>query len=283
MRIAASWWLTVLFCLLLTASYLAVVFGERPFASWMAFLLHSPAGLALSIGLALNIAIASIRVVLQRLRKPLLDTKTVMAMDTWFAVPASGSDAAARAAAWMAGRGFPATVTGNTVTAIKGKYSFLPGTLMRAGIVLLMAALLISAHTRKTGELVLHEGEEGNLFGEKIALSAINATLPADHLQVGDESSFKLKDVSAVLTAQGADRTIDTRWPVRIAGRFCRISHLGYTQPITVTTDTGSFSKTLDLDVLPPEEPARGSRSSISAHHFPLPKDDLKGLLTEVI
>ncbi len=252
MRITASWWLTALFCILMLATYIAATFGEHPFARWISFLLLSPTGLALYCGLAINIMLVSIRVVLLPLQRPLPSRDTVMSMDTWFTVPASGANAASRAAAWMTGREFPAAITGNTVSAIKGKYSFLPGTIMRAGIVLLMAALLISAHTRKTGELALHEGEEGDLFGEKVALRAINAPLPADYLQVGDESSFKLKDVSAVLTAQGADQIIDTRWPVRIAGRFCRISHFGYTQPITVTTDTGSFSKKLDLDVLPP-------------------------------
>ena len=252
MRIAASWWLTALFCLLLVAAYLAATFGEHPFARWIAFLMHSPTGLALYCGLALNIALASIRVVMERLQRPILSRESILSMDTWFRIPASGTDAVPRAAAWMAARGFPAAISGGTVSAIKGKYSFLPGTILRTGLVLLLAALLISAHARTAGDLVLHEGEQGDLFGEKVLLRAITASLPADYLQVGDESSFKLENVSAVLAAQGNDHTLFTGWPVRVAGRACRIIHIGYTQPITVTTAAGSIAKSEDLDVLPP-------------------------------
>jgi hypothetical protein len=253
LRIASSWWLTALFCLLLMATYIvAVAFDDHSFSRWTSFLLHSPAGLTLYCGLAVNIALAGIRIVVLRLREPEHSREGVLSMDTWFAVPATGAEGTSRAAAWMAARGFPPTVAGSSVSAVQGKYSFLPGTILRAGLVLLFAALLISAHTRSTGDLVLHEGDQGDLSGETVALRTIHAPLPPDYLQVGDESSFKVTEVSAVLTAKGTDRTITPGWPARIAGRYCRIIHFGYTQQLTVTTATGSFSKTLDLDVLPP-------------------------------
>ena len=149
---------------------------------------------------------------------------------------------------------------------------------------MLLAALLVSAHTRKIGELVLHEGDQGDLFGRTVTLRSIQALLPADHLQVGDESSFKLSGVSAVLATKGTDATIGTSWPILVAGRYCRIVHLGYyIQPVAVATAAGSFSGPLDLDLLPPGKSqiiAPGSSGLLFTFSLQPEKTISKGLLT---
>ena len=257
-----SWWLTAFLLLSLAAVYLVFSFGRNPYPAWVAFIFHTPFGIAIYLGMIINLAAASIRIVLARLRPQLLLTPdSIRAMDIYGAFPLNDAGTLRAAADLLK---MPVSVDGLQETGMRqatGTWSFLPGTVFRAGLVLALIGLLVSVHTRKTDDTVLREGENREVQGSSVALTAVRADLPADHLQVGDDGTFLLEGVSAQLAVNGAAAVITPGFPTRINGRWYRIRHLGYAQALTVTVRGQRSSLVADLDLLPP------GRSSI----VPLP------------
>lgn len=255
-KAVSSWWGTVVLLLSLCASYLYFTFDDNTYRNWIDFVFYTPAGLVLYFALIVNIISVTARVAYEKLKGQCQSSKeavdAIKGMDTWIEVPADVP--VERVVEWVKKAGFRVNITGDSVSALKGKFSFLPGTVARAGLVVLMTAFLISMHLRKTEDAVLHEGESGLFFGKKISLTAIESSLPEEFLQVGEKSTFGLDNVSAKLSASQKTYSVTAGFPVRIDGLYFRITDIGLYQPLSVKPQGAfdPFTSSVDLDILPP-------------------------------
>lgn len=248
----SSWWLTAHLVLLLGGLYVFFSFGKNPYPQWKAFVFSSSAGLAIYAGLIINLAAATVRVVVHRLNHPALSAETVRRMDSHAEMPLSVNDAIALISAWIKRKGFNAVLTESGIRAVRGKYSFLPGTAFRLGLIIVLTSLLFSAHLRRVETKVVHESEEAAFFGKSVTLASVHPDLPDDFLQVGEDSTLMLERVSARITSGGETFTVTSRSPERINGLYYRIVHLVYSQPAAVKGIGKPFVRPIDLDVLPP-------------------------------
>jgi hypothetical protein len=248
----SSWRLTTALLLGLVSLYVYFTFGERPFVEWLAFVYKTPAGLLLYGFLAFNVLCASIRAAFVKLRSENIAPDTIKGMDAWVELPLAGSDTLG-SVAWTAEKaGYKMDIIGASASSSKGRYSFLPGTVLRAGIVILMIAYIFSINLRKTDRAVFYEGGERELIGKLFSLGEITPNLPEDFLQVGEKSSLKLDDVSASVSESDKTYTVTPGVPVKVSDVYLRITHMGYMQPISGRTPTTVFDWDAFLDVLPP-------------------------------
>jgi|Deesub1362A_J573_1020465.scaffolds.fasta_scaffold00093_8 hypothetical protein len=246
-RLVSSWQFTLILLLLLCTSYVFLTFTERPYEKWINFIFHTPAGLILYIGLIVNLISLNIRIACSRLKRKTVTLESIKNMDTYIELPANAPHLGETITAWAKKKGFHTDTDKNYVIALKGKLSFLPGTLFRTGLIVLMTALLFSAYLRKTEEAVFHEGDK--LFGKNIYLTSIKSNLPEEFLQVGEKSIFKLNGVSATLSTSTKTYSITSGFPTKIKGKYYRITNLGFSQPFSVGK---SPTENADIDILPP-------------------------------
>lgn len=233
------------------AAYLLFTLGEEPYPRWVRFVFFTPTGLFFYLGLIVNILLASIRTALDRIRVPGITADGIKAMDAWAELP-SRDNGLQKTAAWMRKKGFSITVRGRTIHGARGRYSFLPGMAMRTGVLVLLVSLLISVHTRETLSRLVHPGDALTFFGPAVTASEIEADLPQDFLQVGDDSSFLIEKARVKISSSRRTYTITQEFPVRINGDYVRLVHLGYAQPFTVRWNGRHIEKRIDLDILPP-------------------------------
>ncbi|MBI5641202.1 MAG: hypothetical protein HZA17_12340 [Nitrospirae bacterium] len=281
-KAVSSWWLTFFLLLCLSASYIYLSFGERPFDGWLRFLFFSSAAIAFYLGLIFNLIAVSIRVILVRLDRQKASLEELRDMDTSVELPCSGDNHSEVIGAWMRHKGFSPVTDGRTITGTKGRFSFLPGTVMRAGLVLLLISLLISMHMRKTDEGVLHEGQQREFFSRQVLLKGIRANLPAEFLSVGEKGGFMLKVISAELISSGRPHTITGGFPSYIDGLYLRIVNIGFFQPFSLKTEQGDLQKDLYLDIFPPGKPDAVTLAPETVLSFSLQPEKTykKGLLT---
>src|SRR5574337_89870 len=123
---------------------------------------------------------------------------------------------------------------------------------MRAGFLVLMISLLISVHTRVTLSRIVHEGESSAFFGSTVTISSIEADLPRDFLQVGDDSTFLIEKTVLRASSSGRTFTVTPGLPTRIESDYFRVIHLGYAQPLAMRKNGTDTEKRADLDILPP-------------------------------
>src|SRR3990172_8279008 len=240
----SSWWLTVLLLLCLGATYLYFSFGEKPFDAWINFVFFSAPGALLYAALIANILSASVRVVFRRLRH-VPAPAGIMQMDVHEKVPLSGDDPSGAISGWMNKRGFRTTTAGNIISGTRGRFSFLPGTIFRSGLIIMMVALFFSSHLRRTAVAFLHDGDEKVFFGNRISVTDIRSNIPAEFLAVGEKSTFRLDNISSGLKASGKTYRISGGFPSRIDGLYYRIVDTGFTQPVSLKTPAGEFQKNL--------------------------------------
>lgn len=250
-KTAGSWWTTAVLLLSLCALYIYFTFTDNPYSGWLNFLFHTPAGLFICIAFIANMGFANLRIIFDRLKHVPPSPEAIRFMDVSIVIPVSGAADLEKMAEWMKEHGFTGEIRDNSIKARKGKFSFLPGTLVRTGLIMLSTALLFSVHLRKTEETKLHEKEMHSFSGSKITLNSIKANLPGDFLQVG-EGTFKLDKVSAALIASGDTYTITSGFPVKIKGRYYRISDVGFSQELSLESSGQKTEKLLDLNILPP-------------------------------
>jgi hypothetical protein len=248
----SSGWLAAFLVFLLLSAYLSFSPGENPYPDWTRFLFGTPAGLAVYLGLILNFLLAAMRASLKALSRKAPGPDTIMGMDSHAALTVPARVSQFEVADWMRKMGFRPRVCGNSVSAVKGRFSFLPGAFVRLGIAVLMMSSLASARGRDVSAAVMHEGDSADFFGRRVSLDGIRSGLPGTFLQVGDESSFRLKGVRAKLTVKGKAHDIGAGFPKRICGLHFKAAHFGYSQDIELETQEGKVSKRLDLDILPP-------------------------------
>jgi len=247
----SSWWTTAGLVLACAAAYIVCLFGASPYADWTGFLFHRPAGLFLYCALILNLLLASLRIASAKLSRPAITLAVIQAMDVHTTLPVN-PDVMNTLTASLTQKGFIVAQKGLSVRATMNHYSFLPGTVLRLGIVVLLAAVLLSVHTRKSAETILHEGDAIGPPGKELTLKSITADLPTKFLQVGEESTFRLNSVQAVLQSADSTETVTAGFPVRISRTYYRVTHFGFTLPVLLTNRSGVLQKNLDLDILPP-------------------------------
>lgn len=247
-----SWWLTALLLLSLVAAYLSFSFGRNPFPAWSAFVFHSAGGIAIVLGLIVNLGAATVRIVIVRLRRPVLSPEEIRAMDIHGVHPLQNDRIVRTAAERFGVAAGTNEIAERGVRRVSGTWSFLPGTIFRLGLMVTLIGLLMTAHGRRTYDTALREGERKDLFGSSIRLAGVIAQLPTDHLQVGEDGTFLLSGVSARIDARGRTVEVTPGFPTRINGLWYRVSHLGYSQEMTVNLRGVRHSVTADLDLLPP-------------------------------
>ena len=251
-RLFASWWLTGLLSLFMGAVYIFFTFGQSPYGKWMDFLFRTPAGLISYGALIVNLLMASVRVMYERLRMREITPDEIRIMDVHTEIPAHDRNALQKVAEGIRAHGFPAHIRGDSVSSARGRLSFLPGTVMRSGFVILMVSLLFSAYLRKSEEALLREGEGKVFFGEEVTLDSITSSLPEEFLQVGEDGAFTLEGVSALFSVSGKRFPVSAGFPSRIKGFHYRITNLGFSHFLSVRRASGNFEGMIDLNVLPP-------------------------------
>lgn len=265
LKFLGSWWTTTALLLSVAVLYICFTFTENPYSGWIYFLSHTNSGLLVCIALIANLFFANLRIACDRMRRSPASPADIRAMDSFIEIPATGPDDLEKAADWMKKHGFTGEVRGNSINVRKENLSFLPGALMRTGLIVLITALLFSSHIRKTEEARLHEKETYAFTGSSISLNSIKTNLPDDFLQVGETGTLLLKEVSAVITSSGTSYTITSGFPARINGRYYLISDVGYSQALSLRSSGRKIEKLLDLNILPPGK----------ADIVPLPSGDL--------
>ena len=248
-RYLSSWWMTSGILLFLAASYVACLFGESPYADWTMFIFHTPSGVLLYCSLIANILLATVRIIIRRIAVPQISLKAIQAMDIYSVLP---EEKLTDVAGLLKRKGYTVTVTGSSIHAVKHRYSFLPGTVSRVGIIIFLIAILASSQLRRSSETIIHQGQAMQAFGRQAVLKSISPDIPDQFLQIGEEGTFRLGSVKAELHSPAFTRTVTTGFPVRMDGLYYRITHVGIAQPITFRHSGMEDYILLDLDILPP-------------------------------
>ncbi len=275
-----SWRLTVLFALSLAAIYVYFSPGQDSYARFAHVVFHTIAGMAIYALLVLNLALAGLRVVIGRLGRAGGGPSAIREMDVYGEFPMPDENAREKVVSWLRQQGCSVYSSGEYISGRRGRFSFLPGTLMRAGIVVFMASLVLSVHLRRSEEALLREGESAVIINGEARLEKLEPGLPGEFLRVGESDAFRLEKVSAeIATSAGETITVSGGFPTRAGGLYWRITQLGYHQPVK----TGGGETGFYLDVLPPGKghSVRLSESGPSVLFRLEPESTMKkGLLT---
>ncbi len=249
-RIAASWWTFTALIAAFAAVYLRFAFSQDPYPAWISFVTSSLAGSALSAGLLANLLMINLRIIVDRSRSMPAVPSYVRRMDSWTVVPkpAGGLD---DVAAWLSSRGFDPNGSDDSVSSLKGRYSYLPGVILRTGVAMLLAGLFISSHIRTTETVDLHAGESAAVIGTDLTLASIETDLPADFLKVGESKSLEIENTAVRIQANGHTYQVSPGFPARIGTASVALNHLGYTQDISIA-GAQTAGRRFDLDLLPP-------------------------------
>lgn len=223
------------------------------YGRWEGFVLHSPAGSALYLLFVINIASRVLRHAVGRLRR----SADMAVVDAAFMIPASGEGGVDVVTRTIRDKGFVVARVPGGVCGIKGRYSFIPGLLLRLGIALFMTALLVSANIRKTQEVVLRSGSQGEALGKSVRLASLDAGLPDEFLDMGRQSTFALSNLTARLSVGEKEINISGGFPSEAGGIYFRVMHAGLHHEFSINNGASDFFGVgLNLDVLPPGKTA---------------------------
>lgn len=249
--IASSWRLMFLLMFSMAGSYIYFSFFKEPFEGWTKFLFDDKLGWAIYFGLILNLILISVRSAFDKLSHPNITPGYIKKMDAYRSTSINEVDfnRVSEKIVKLGGRVSSAT---GYASSRKGAWSFLPGLVLRLGVIVFMIAVFVSYHTRNSHEAIIRPGMELTTAGSKVRIESIDAKLPKDFLQVGEGSEFKLDDLKSVVTTSGKSFVIDNRYPKKAGTSYYRVTHLGYTLPLKIVLDKLELRKDFDLDVLPP-------------------------------
>lgn len=247
--IIGSRWAMAAITLAMGSVYVAMTFGESPYTRFTDFIFHSPLGLALYCGLVISLVAMSVLAVVRRIRPiaPSVDAVRSMDAHVHFTDP-QGPDSLEGIAQWLATSGFRPRIVPQGLLARRGALSVLPGTVLRAGVALVMVALLMGAHMRQEQQaIVAGGGESVVLFDREVRAVSISSDISSEYLQVG-KADFVLQGLSALMLEGHAEFRVTGWYPVSHGGLYWRIVHMGYVQPV----EHGGVTEFLELDLLPP-------------------------------
>ena len=250
-RIVSSWWLTAFIGTVLSAVYAFFSLGEDAFEQWRSFIFHSIPGISLYLLLTANLLVISIRIIHSALSYPVPDPAAVKRMDAHVSVDA-GAGTLDRISRWMVSKKFKPLSVKDGLYAVRGRLSFIPGLILRSGIVMIMVSAVFSIHLRKTGEARLREGGHADVLGMEISVEHIRSGLPDEFLQVGERNMFRINSLSAQILVSGSRKSVSNGFPVRVNGRYLRLIHTGFFQPFTFGAQGRRLQEDAYLDILPP-------------------------------
>ncbi len=266
--IGSGWLTALLFALIALAYSFAGARGEEPFALWEHFLTQTASGLLLYTILCLNLLVSSALIIRKRLAVHNSSPEAISKMDALLEISGEirghGLDDIEKL---MLKNGYsPVRQMGNkNLYARKGRLSFIPGVLLRAGLMVVLVSLPVSQTLREQAYVTMTEGDTISVLGSVVTLNGLDVPLPEEFIQTGqagDESLLRLAGLQAALSVGGNEITLHDGVPSTKGGIALRVSHLGYTLPIS--TKEG---KTLAyLDALPPgreSKPAFGMTALI--------------------
>lgn len=254
LKYISSPWTTCTALLLPAAVYVGMSFGGAPYGPFLDFILGSAAGLALYLLLLLNLLAWSVLAVINRKAPESVDAQMVMEMDEYIHMPGEGGMRSLDdAREWIEGMGLGVHGRGEGIIARKGASGIIPGIVLRAALVLVMLSVMMSFQLRRTGEALVAEGgrqgatHPASVLGLEVLPLQIRAELSPEFMSIG-KSGFGLDEASVRLVVDGLEFTATGGYPVRAAGLYWRVEHLGYWQHLSYADTPGS----LMLDVLPP-------------------------------
>ena len=278
-----SGWLTALVLALIALAYsFAGVRGEEPFHLWEHFLLQTASGLLLYTILCLNLLVSSTLIIRKRLAVPDASPRAISKMDASLEIKGQGLEdlnGIDDIEKLMRENGYkPVREMGNkALYAQKGRLSFIPGVLLRAGLLLVLVSLPNSQALREQAYMTMTEGTSLSVLGRNVTLKSLDVPLPEDFIQTGDESLLRLAGLKAALSVDNYDVTLHDGLPSTKSGIALKVSHLGYTLPVS----TAEGKTLVYLDALPPgrqSKPAFGMTAQIMPER-PVKKGLLSGSL----
>jgi hypothetical protein len=244
-----SWRLTVFLALAAVAAYLSFLPSQDAFGAWTRFLFESIWGQALLAALSMNLVFMSMEAVRRKFQPVPIKPCD---LDWCVGVPSGGRHLPEDMAGWAREKRFSPQLRGSVLTARRGAFSLVPGTVLRAGLIMLILAFFLSAKTRQTGEVTLSAGEGRVLLGETVTVTEIESGLPSEHLETGREGSLFLPHVSALITVSGTPVRVTNDYPVSIHGQDYRLTGLGYDLPLFIEYEGNSLPAGGHMDILPP-------------------------------
>jgi len=217
--------------------------GDDPMGRWLHVVFYEPLGMVLWFGLALNLMLRSLWLIIDRLRSrpPAIDE-----MDNVAEIDV-GDDFSD----WLRDH-FGIEFMNKPVAVRQGRYSALPGVLWRIGAVIVMAALLVSSHVRVDESARFSVLQSGKLLGQDVTLTALDAGLPENYLSTGDDAAFSLRKPEATLHLVGRSFTLHESHPGQAEGIYYRMTDIGFFLPVTVSEGAEALDVGGHVEVLPP-------------------------------
>ncbi len=262
---------TSLACILcMGAVYVRYVLGgDDAYGGWVNFLTEHPAGILLFTALPFSLVWGGALSARSALRPPACSPGYIRSLDISAAFRVADGIWAGPLSRWLKQKGFHLKAEPFSGYALKGRWAFLPGTILRVGLVLFLVGFWLSHHGRKVDDVLIRHGATVTLDRAPLILAKIEPGLPATHLQVGRERGFRVRGAKVWFEGHDGPLTVLQGWPVKSGGRNYALAALGYTQTFYRTIpEDGTGTETLDLDVLPPgkEDPVNlfGEEARIS-------------------
>lgn len=251
-HIASSWWLHVLILIILIGCYIHKTGSEGEFLVFIDFLFNTPTGILLYIILLLNLLFITIRIIFNHLstRPP-----AISSMDTFVEIKHSQE-------VWQQIRksfktfNLPSEITEKMIYIKKGRWSLIPGTILRTGIIIFLFSLLLSYHVRSEKERIIHEGALLKLQSRELKVKKIIPHMDKEFLQVGDSSVFEVKKVAVLLEDKERTYHIDSSYPVKIGKYYLKVTHLGLSHKLDIEKNNSKVQLIADLDIFPPGKTA---------------------------
>jgi len=250
LHILSSWWLTGTLTVILSIVFI----GSPDFRDFLSLIFNHPLTLLLYLILLLNLVLISVRIIGRNMRGGLPDTRCLEGMTSHYLFPSPPEPEGL--IHFFRRLGFDPSISGDTGILTRGRYSFLPGTLLRLGLVMILAALMVSFHYREAMERTLHEGDVFTFRGKKGVAERIKPTLPKEFLQVGEKSIFQVDRVNLQLELGGRTIEIDSGLPRSLGGSYFRVSDFGYSHKLGIKKGTDLRELRIDPGVLPPGKTA---------------------------
>ncbi len=263
--ILGSEWTTALVLGLMAFAYaLAGVWGD-PVALLRLFLKQNPIGLALCLLLIANLLTTIVKSTRDIYGHGHPSAEQVRGMDDHIVV----RDRSFAPDKWMLSKGLSLKKTENGFISHKGRFSFVPGLMLKAGLLVILVALPISGSLRQSTDVLMSTGISGQgdpsdlqnqraqVLGHEIRLLRLDAALPTDFMLLATESkgtSLELSGLEAALDVDGKKITLHQGTPQStggVGGLNMRIKYLGYRMRIRSSPPDKPGTLAF-LDALPP-------------------------------
>ncbi len=250
LNILSSWWLTGTLTVILSIVFI----GSPDFKEFLSLIFSHPLTLLLYLVLLMNLVSISARIIGRNMRSGLPDTRCLEGMTSHYLF--SSPPDPEGLTHFFRRLGFDPSISGDTGILTRGRYSFLPGTLLRLGLVMTLAALMMSFHYRDATERTLHEGDAFTFRGKKGVAERIKPILPKEFLQVGEKSIFQVDRVNLQSELGGRTIEIDSGLPRFLGDIYLRVSDFGYSHKLGIKKGTDLRELRIDPGVLPPGKTA---------------------------